>query len=180
MQPRLTGDRSGALVNAARRAAQNEKEQDPMTTIGEVCNREVVFTARDTPIAVAARLMRQYHVGTVVIVDQMNGGKQMRNVWSIPYPSARERQFGKHPSQKPLSIITRLMLIGTSERDTVLDCFSGSGTTGVVAQSFNRRWVMIEANPEYNEIAENRLAKVNVPLPPELLEHSHANPIGES
>jgi CBS domain-containing protein len=77
MQPRLTGDRSGALVNAARRAAQNEKEQDPMTTIGEVCNHEVVFTSRDTPIAAAARLMRQYHVGTVVIVDQMNGGKQM-------------------------------------------------------------------------------------------------------
>jgi CBS domain-containing protein len=44
-----------------------------MLTIGEICNREVVFTTRDTSIAATARLMRQYHVGTVVIVDQMNG-----------------------------------------------------------------------------------------------------------
>lgn len=99
------------------------------------------------------------------LAKRLNGGKQMRNVWTIPYASAREKQFGKHPSQKPLELITRLVLLGTNERDFVLDCFGGSGTTGVVAQSFNRRWVMIDSNPEYNAIARQRLEHVHVPLP---------------
>ncbi len=111
------------------------------------------------------------------IAKRLNGGKQMRNVWTIPYPSTRERHYGKHPSQKPIAVIGRLMLIGTSEGDLVLDCFSGSGTTGVVAQSFNRRWVMIESNPDYNEIARARLEKIHVPYPPELLGDSiHGGP----
>lgn len=102
------------------------------------------------------------------LAKKLNGGKQMRNVWTIPYAPAKERHYGKHPSQKPLDVITRLMLIGTNEGDSVLDCFSGSGTTGVVAQSFNRRWLMIESSAEYNEIARKRLAKVHAPYPAEL------------
>jgi CBS domain-containing protein len=48
-----------------------------MMTIGEICNREVVYAVRDTPVVAAARLMRQHHVGTVVVVDEMNGGKRI-------------------------------------------------------------------------------------------------------
>lgn len=100
---------------------------------------------------------------------QLNGGKQMRNLWTISYPSARERQHGKHPSQKPIDVIGRIILIATNPGDLILDCFGGSGTTAVVAQSYDRRWVMIENNPEYNQIARSRLANVRVPLPAELL-----------
>jgi len=102
------------------------------------------------------------------IAKQLNGGKQMRNMWSIPYPSGKERKYGKHPSQKPLQLITRIMLVATNPEDLVLDCFGGSGTTAVVAQSFGRKWASIESNPEYNEIARQRLANVRVPLPAEI------------
>lgn len=108
------------------------------------------------------------------LAKQLNEGKQMRNVWSIPYPSPRERQHGKHPSQKPLDLITRIMLLATRPDDLVLDCFAGSGTTGVVAQSFGRRWVMIENNPDYCQIARTRLEKVRAPWPAELSPHEDA------
>jgi adenine-specific DNA-methyltransferase len=61
-------------------------------------------------------------------------------------------------------------LIATNPGDLILDCFGGSGTTAVVAQSYDRRWVTIENNPEYNQIARSRLANVQVPLPMELLQ----------
>jgi CBS domain-containing protein len=48
-----------------------------MTSIGEICNREVVYAVRDTPIVIAARLMRQHHVGSVVVVDEVNGGRRV-------------------------------------------------------------------------------------------------------
>jgi site-specific DNA-methyltransferase (adenine-specific) len=99
------------------------------------------------------------------VAKQLNGGKQMRNVWRFPYPARAERKYGRHPSQKPLDLIARVMLIATNPGDLVLDPFSGSGTTGVVAQSYHRRWAMIESNPEYNAIARERLENVSVPLP---------------
>ncbi len=48
-----------------------------MATVGEICNRDVVVAARDTPVAAAAKLMRQYHVGSVVVVEDMNGGRRL-------------------------------------------------------------------------------------------------------
>lgn len=104
------------------------------------------------------------------LAKQLNGGKQMRNVWRFPYPSRKEREYGKHPSQKPLELIGRIMLLATNPGDLVLDPFSGSGTTGVVAQSYNRRWIMIEQDADYNQIAQARLTEVRVPLPEELPE----------
>ncbi len=99
------------------------------------------------------------------IAKWLNGDKQMRNLWRIPYPSQKERRYGKHPSQKPEELIGRILLIATRRGDLVLDPFGGSGTTGVVAQSYRRQWVMIEQNPEYVQIANERLRHVKVPLP---------------
>ena len=104
------------------------------------------------------------------IAKMLNGNKQLRNVWAIPYPSKNERKFGNHPSQKPIELISRIMLIATNKDDIVLDCFSGSGTTGVVAQSFGRKWIMVENNPEYNNIARKRLENVHIEYPMELLQ----------
>jgi len=99
------------------------------------------------------------------LAKQLNGGKQMRKVWRIPYLSPAERQYSKHPSQKVLNIITRIMLIATRPGELVLDCFGGCGTTRVVAQSFDRRWAMIENNPAYAASARQRLDNVRVPPP---------------
>ncbi len=102
------------------------------------------------------------------VAKRLNAGKQMRNLWSIPYPSVGERRYGKHPSQKALAVIAKIILIATRPGEVVLDCFSGTGTTGVAAQSFGRRYLMIERDPEYNRIARMRLRDVRVPLPEEL------------
>jgi site-specific DNA-methyltransferase (adenine-specific) len=57
-------------------------------------------------------------------------GSQMRSVWSMPSASAEEKKFGKHPTQKPLSLLKRIILSSTKPDDTVLDPFNGCGTTG--------------------------------------------------
>jgi site-specific DNA-methyltransferase (adenine-specific) len=104
------------------------------------------------------------------IAKKFNKGKQLRNVWAMPYTPKREKKYGKHPSQKPLDLITRLIYIGTNEEEIILDCFSGTGTLGVVAQSFNRNWVMIENNTDYYEISKKRLKFEKVPVPNEILQ----------
>jgi site-specific DNA-methyltransferase (adenine-specific) len=91
------------------------------------------------------------------VMKQMNDGKQMRNVFQIPVTPKSERKYGKHPAQKPEAILERLILAGTNEGDIIIDPFSGTGTTGVVAKRFNRNCVMIDNNEYYNDIAKKRL-----------------------
>jgi site-specific DNA-methyltransferase (adenine-specific) len=90
-------------------------------------------------------------------MKELNHGKQMRNYWEIPVTPKREREHGKHPSQKPLKVMERLVLAGTNEGDRVLDCFSGSGSTVMACEIFKRRWVAVEREAEYNELAQRRL-----------------------
>ena len=92
----------------------------------------------------------------------MNDNKQMRNMWEIPLTKPSERKYGKHPSQKPLAVVERLVLAGTNKEDLILDPFGGAGTTGVGAQKHNRNWVMIEKEELYNEIARQRLEELAV------------------
>jgi site-specific DNA-methyltransferase (adenine-specific) len=103
------------------------------------------------------------------VAKQLNDGKQMRNMWSIPYTPKKEKQFGKHPTQKPAAIIARMILIASRPGDILLDCFAGTGTTGAVAQQLGRKWVMIENRPEYVEIAKNRLSGP-LELPAEIIQ----------
>lgn len=88
---------------------------------------------------------------------RLGNGRQLRNVWELPYTPAREKKFGKNPTQKPESVLERLIIIGTRQNDLVLDCFAGTGTTGVVAERLGRRWVMIEKEPAYADIAKRRI-----------------------
>jgi site-specific DNA-methyltransferase (adenine-specific) len=91
------------------------------------------------------------------VAKALNNGKQMRNMWRIPYAPKREKEFGKHPAQKPVSVMARMILIATRPGDIILDCFAGTGTTGVVANKLNRKWIMVENKSEYAEIARKRL-----------------------
>ena len=84
---------------------------------------------------------------------QMNGGKQMRNLWEIN----AERHKTNHPAEKPESLLTRIMTIGSQPGDTVLDPFMGSGTTGVVAERLRRNFIGFETDPEYFRTASNRI-----------------------
>lgn len=95
------------------------------------------------------------------IMKAMNNDKQMRNMWEIPLTKPSERKHGKHPSQKPVAVVDRLILAGTNEGDLILDPFSGTGTTAVVAKQNNRRWIMIEKEEAYNQIAQQRLDELS-------------------
>ena len=83
---------------------------------------------------------------------------QMRSVWSIPTPRNDEKEFGKHPTQKPLCLLKRIVLASTKENDIVLDPFCGSGTTGLACRELNnRRFIGIEIDKRYCELARKRL-----------------------
>jgi site-specific DNA-methyltransferase (adenine-specific) len=90
---------------------------------------------------------------------EMNGGKQMRNLWEFPVTAKRERVNGAHPSQKPLALLERIVLLTSNPDDLLLDPFGGAGTLAVAAARHNRRWVLIESVEEYAELARSRLAE---------------------
>ena len=83
----------------------------------------------------------------------INGGKQMRNLWEIN----AQRHLTSHPTEKPEILLERIILLGSKEGDTILDPFTGSGTTGVVAKRLKRNFIGFEISPEYFEIADKRI-----------------------
>ncbi len=85
-----------------------------------------------------------------------NTDKQMRSVWSIPLIPNREKKFGKHPTQKPLELLNRIISASSNEEDFILDPFAGSGTTGIVCDILNRKFNGIESNVEYLDLAIER------------------------
>lgn len=91
------------------------------------------------------------------LAKEMNGGKQMRNIWEFPVTAKRERAEGKHPSQKPLALVERTVQLATNPGDLVLDPFAGAGTLALAARKHGRDWILIENVPEYAEIARRRL-----------------------
>lgn len=78
----------------------------------------------------------------------MNGGKQLRNHWVYPVTPKSER-VANHPTQKPLQLMERLILLFTNKGDVVLDPFAGAGTTGIAAMAQGRRCVLIERQHEF-------------------------------
>ena len=86
-----------------------------------------------------------------------NNGKQMRSVWSISTPSKSEKQFGKHPTQKPFQLLERIILSSTNENNLILDPFTGSSTTGVISKRYNRKFLGIDKSREYLDLSINRI-----------------------
>jgi site-specific DNA-methyltransferase (adenine-specific) len=83
--------------------------------------------------------------------------KQMRSVWCIPTPSAIEKTCGKHPTQKPLALLKRIVLASTNPGDIVLDPFNGGGTTGVAVKIIgDRQFIGIDIESEYLELTIRR------------------------
>lgn len=82
---------------------------------------------------------------------------QMRSVWAIWTPTPKEKTFGRHPTQKLVNLLERIILASTKENDLILDPFMGSGTTGVAALKLGRQFVGIEQNPEFILLADKRM-----------------------
>ena len=74
----------------------------------------------------------------------MNDNKQMTDVWQLPAIAPWEKTCTKHPTQKPLALLTRIILASTRPNDWILDPFAGSSTTGIAANLFGRRYLGVE------------------------------------
>lgn len=83
------------------------------------------------------------------LMEQLNGGVRMSDVWRIPFLSSWELKCGKHPTQKPLRLLYRIILASTHEGDTILDPFAGSCTTGIAANLLNRKFIGIDQDIDY-------------------------------
>jgi len=90
-------------------------------------------------------------------LEHLSAGKYATNILAVPSLKGSSREKCGHPSQKPLELITKLILLSSDEGDIILDPFLGSGTTAVAAAGINRQWIGIEASSEYAKIAEGRL-----------------------
>lgn len=130
------------------------------------------FTHSTEIVLWAAKDEKSKHYFNYALMKQLNNGKQMRNlwkftgdeethpvdnVWEISSPHTVEKKFGKHPTQKPTELLTRIILASTQERDLILDPFCGSSTTGVAAVLLNRRYVGIDLEEEYLKLSKRRL-----------------------
>jgi site-specific DNA-methyltransferase (adenine-specific) len=93
-------------------------------------------------------------------MKKINDNKQMKDVWNFTAPKKSEKLFGKHPTQKPLDLLTRILLSATNENDLVLDPFNGSGTTGVACVTNNRNYVGIELEKSYIELTKKRIKEI--------------------
>jgi len=85
-----------------------------------------------------------------------SSGKQMRSVWSIPFTPKSEKVCGRHPTQKPLELLRRIILSSTNKNDVVLDPFNGSGTTGIIANKFERSYIGMDNSKTYLDITLER------------------------
>lgn len=93
-------------------------------------------------------------------MKEMNDGKQMKDVWVGALTKQSEKTEGRHPTQKPGYLLERIVLASTEEKDVILDPFCGSGTTGVEALRFGRKFIGIDISQEYLEISKRRLERI--------------------
>ncbi len=104
----------------------------------------------------AKKSKRAQHRYNYELMRQLNDGKQMTDVWRMPAVAKWEKSCGKHPTQKPLSLLLRIIMASTKEGDWVLDPFNGSGTTGVAASLLGRKYLGVDMDSGYLELASKR------------------------
>ncbi|MDF1499209.1 MAG: DNA methyltransferase [Anaerolineales bacterium] len=123
--------------------------------------RGVRFTNAHETLIFSAKTKESKYTFNHHAMKPFNQGKQMRSDWEIPLCTGRERiKIGgdkAHPTQKPEALLYRVLLSSTSPGDIVLDPFFGTGTTGAVAKKLHRKWIGIERDSTYIEIARERI-----------------------
>jgi|TARA_B100000315_G_scaffold250867_1_gene284563 site-specific DNA-methyltransferase (adenine-specific) len=128
------------------------------------------FTHSHETLIWASKSNKSKHKFDYKLMKDITGGKQMRSLWanldfkdepqdtwSITTPKVAEKKHGKHPTQKPITLIERIILASTHAGDLILDPFSGSSTTGVVALRHRRHFIGIENNTDYLELSVKRI-----------------------
>lgn len=91
------------------------------------------------------------------VMKELNNGKQMKDVWETSLTKPSEKKCGKHPTQKPIALLEKIILASTDENDLILDPFNGSGTTGIVASRLKRKYIGIDKEKDYLDLTIRRL-----------------------
>jgi len=94
------------------------------------------------------------------LMKSLNNNKQMKDLWQFSLTKPSEKRFGKHPTQKPIELLKRIVLSSTKTGDIVLDPFSGSGTTGVAARILHRNYIGIDAKSDYLDLSIQRIQNI--------------------
>jgi len=130
------------------------------------------FFTHSTELIIWARKKEKVpHYYNYDLMKQLNGNKQMKDVWKLPAIAPWEKSCNKHPTQKPLAVLTRLILASTKPNAWILDPFAGSSTTGIAANLLNRRYLGIEQEQEFLEISRNRKLEIENLKTAELYRH---------
>ena len=115
------------------------------------------FTHSGETVIWAAKSARSKHCFDYGLMKAQNGGKQMKSVWRMAPPKKDEKTYGKHPTQKPVALLERIILASTEPGDTVFDPFAGSSTTGVAAILTGRKFTGCELDEAFVSLSEQRL-----------------------
>jgi len=130
------------------------------------------FTHSHETVIWASKTAKSKHKFNYEHMKQLNNGKQMRSfwidikevekvpdIWSLTTPAPEEKLHGKHPTQKPIALLERIVLASTDKNDIILDPFTGSSTTGIAAIRHHRKFIGIDNEPEFLELSKIRLAE---------------------
>ena len=96
------------------------------------------------------------HYYNYQLMKELNDDKQMTDVWRLPAIARWEKSQGKHPTQKPLALLTRIILASTKPGAWILDPFAGSGTTGIAANLLGRRFLGVDQEKQFLELSKAR------------------------
>src|SRR5574344_979990 len=101
------------------------------------------------------------HFYNYELMKEINGGTQMRDVWTLPAIAPWEQSCAKHPTQKPLCVLSRIIQASTKPGAWILDPFTGSSTTGIAANLLGRRFLGIDQEEKFLEISKARREELN-------------------
>lgn len=112
----------------------------------------------------ARKCERVPHYFNCDLMEQINGGARMPDVWRIPFVASWEMKCGQHPTQKPLRLLYRIILASTREGDTILDPFAGSCTTGIAANLLGRKFIGIDQSKDFLDLGIRRKQEISDPI----------------
>lgn len=119
------------------------------------------FTYSTEFIIWARKCKNKPHYYNYELMKLINGDKQMTDVWHLPAIARWEKSCGKHPTQKPLNLLVRIILASTKPNTWILDPFAGSSTTGIAASLTGRRFLGIEQDSGFLALGKARREEIN-------------------
>lgn len=125
-------------------------------------NLSCKFFTHSTEFILWARKSKKVtHYYNYELMKEINGGTQMRDLWALPAIAKWEKSCGKHPTQKPLPLLARIILASTKENAWILDPFTGASTTGIAASLLKRRFLGIDKEEEFLLLSQKRREEID-------------------